>query len=626
MVETFRAGSSNSVVLRAARRPASLASAIGRGLSDLGAALGGAADNQMRVQEANLEADARIDEIERQRTRARRAVEFGGKLADARLKYVTLSQEARGETAPGAPGWAEKATEIREEVFGGLLEDYSDDPELAVDLGRSIQSVTASIAERELGWELEQRSEWEAESYSKAAQVEADALVDDPAQLPEALARMNLLLDATDHDGNTKAKVADATRAQLANSAFEGMERRGGFDQIEALLNSGAFDGALGKDGKTLWLDRIEAGRAQVARAQEAAALEVQKAAIEDAETVRAQADAGEDVPASRFIEVAARMRAANVPEADVIEFLALGTQQVRVQAARSMQTPQLEGQIGSLRAKVNSGEGSGQDAKLLDVLEKELDRRDDDAASLLSGLESDDVGERSAAIAQLAQMTPQRRFAAASKAGDTSAAFIAELPARNQALAVKGRQVRANNPDAFMPANSSGKSDKALLDAEFRSILGPQITAQLIQTNMYEPLREAATDYFVGNQAQQGGAGQWGKAAFARSVSIMLGARQRSNGAYAGGLGTVRGHRVLLPKGVRTEEFDAEYSAMMFSGAVYGDNSPVKKDDVLRYYRPVYFYTDGKGAAYYQLHDRTGKPLLWKDTAEPYTFPVSAR
>lgn len=624
MVEIFRARSTNGVVLQAPRRPASIATAVGRGLGDLGAALGAAAENDARATQAENAAHEEVHRIENERLRSRRTVEFGAALADARLEYVRRSQEARGQTAPGAPDWEARAAEIREEVFGGLLEPYSDDPELAEQLGRTVQSVTLNIAERELAWELEQRSEWEGTAYEKALQVEADELIDDPTQLMLAAERMGALLSGTDFDGTTKAKISDLTLEKLANSAFDGLARRGAYDQIEKLLESGAFDGALGK-GKAAWLDRIDAGREQLARQAELEVKEVQAAVQEQAAQVRALVDAGEDVPASTFNAVAKQMREAKVPESEVIEFLGLATKSVRAQTARQLSTPVLEASIAELQAKVNAGKGDGQDAAQLEALEDELGRRDDKAADGLTGLSSKNITEQGMAVEQLASMPEQRRFSAAEKAGDMPAAIIAGLPPRARALALQGRQVRANNPDAYMPPNTQGKSDKGLLDAEFRRILGPQITAQLIQTNMYEATREAAADYLVGNQAQRGGDGKWGRAAYERAVSIMFGARQRADGAYAGGLGDVRGRRVELPDRYTAEEFDAEYSKLTFKDAVYGNGAAVKKEDVLANFTPVFAYAENN-YSYYQLHDAQGRPLQRRGSDKPYYFAMKAK
>jgi hypothetical protein len=278
------------------------------------------------------------------------------------------------------------------------------------------------------------------------------------------------------------------------------------------------------------------------------------------------------------------------------------------------------------LTQKINSGAATAEDEAQLKALQAQLGMRDDDAADQLSGLASKNVAEQGAAMETLAQMPEARRFAAAEKAGDMGAAFLAGLPPRNRALALQGRQVRANNPDAYMPVNASGAHDKALLDAEFRAVLGPQITAQLVQTNMYESVREAAADYFVGNQAQQGGAGKWGRPAFERAVRIMFGARTRADGVIAGGLGVVRGKRVELPDRYTASDFDEIFSAMSFNGAVYGNGNDARKDDVLANFTPVFMTTDDKGTAYYQLHDRTGKPLRWKGTTEPYAFPMGPR
>lgn len=419
------------------------------------------------------------------------------------------------------------------------------------------------------------------------------------------------ILDA--HDG----KMA---KAQLVTGAFDGLQQQGQWDAMDALLQSGQFDGVLG-NSKANFMRTVEAGRAADARAAEQAQSAARDEWREERRTLELRLERGEDIPASQIEGLLAQGKTLGVPDDELLEAGYLAQDTAYATHARGLGSAQLDRTIRSLQDRRAAGDLTNEEARQLDALESERGQRDTKKASEMPGLAEGSLTERLAAVGALKAMPEGERMRIAREGGAAEMGLIAALPARNATIALEGLTVLANNPNAYMPRKPGATEGQAsLADAEFAAVLGPTIYAQLVRTPNYEAAKEAALAVYAGYQAR-GRATGWSAATFRQSVSQIFGLRDGK-----GGLGTVRGNIVQLPDGMTAAGFDQALSGFHFENAIYGDGSPAQKADVLNNYVPVYVGTDTQGFARYELHNGRGQALRRKGGTSSWMFKLRGR
>lgn len=605
MAEGYRSRLHNDVVPLAPRRPSSIASAIGRGLGMLGDAAGAMARDNAATEERRLDSEHRIGLEEQRRERSRRAVSFGAKLAEQRLAYQRWQGEARAQTAPGAPEWEARAQEKIEELFGPLLDEFGDDEELATRLAPAVQSTTATLLSQEIAWEADKRAEWEGDSFKTLLDTERDGLLGTPPEavgeaLGASMGRIDAVLGETDFDGTVKERLRALALRQLASDgALEGLAQSGNYEAIGAILDSGELDGALGDD-KANWLKTVAAGREAQAKEAEQAEAAKRDEWRDQWDVIEGRLERGEDVPQSEiktFLELGKNL---GVEASELQEAGYLTQDTAYARAARTKGDAVLGREIGALEAKRREGAASAEELRYLERLQKEQKARDGKAGNGIKELASAGAAGQAAAAGQLAGMDPERRWAAAREAGDTRLAVYAAFNPAGRAFAAQGREVRKARPDDFLPpARPGGKSGKEQADAIFRAQLGGNLVHEL--GGAYDDVREAALD------AMAGMAGGWNADNFRLAVQFAYGASRRDDDVLQGGIGTVRGRRVELPRDMTAAEFDGAFARGNFAAARYANGQPASKADILANFRPVATGEPGK----YMFLDAKGRALL---------------
>lgn len=614
----FTSRVNSSVVARAPRRVAS--SGLAEGLGLLGRTAAVAADRDRQVDEAEADSQFRIAQEEQRRDRSRRAMEFGGQLAEARIEYARRTQEARSETEPGAPGWEARAAEIRAEVFAPLQSLYADDEELAERLAPQLQNVAASIAADEMAWELQQRTAWEGERFRTTLQAEADALLTDPdpAKMGEALERVETLIDLSDYDGTTKGKLRLLARRTLAGGTLDGLALAEDYDALGAVLESGTLDGVLGDD-KDNYLRTVTAGRAAQAREAEIAASAARDQARDALALLKVQIEAGEDVTQSTIRQALALAQAADVPADELATFAYLGEESVNARQFRRMDDGGLQREIAALQALESAGRLDAAGQRRLEHAEAAMGQRDGAAGESLSTLWKSGPEGQAQAVAQLAEMPTDRAWAAASRAGNTRMAIYARLRPDGRREAIEGRALREARPDDFLPPKTAaGGNAKEQARRAFRAYIGEDLVRQL--GGGFDEVFEASLDVMAGT------AGEWSESGLRGAVRAVFGASMRpgSPGVVQGGIGAVRGRMVELPADMTAAEFDRYLSRVDFSDARYSNDQPASKADVLRSYLPVPISEPGAdGVTRYVFVDAQGAPLMRADRVTRFIIPV---
>lgn len=622
MVDIYRAPGSNSVVLQRNRRTSSIGSAVARGLGEVGAVAQDMVDNRARTDEEIEQSEFRIAKEEQRRERSRRAAGFYGDLSTRRVEYARWQSEARSDTAPGAPGWEDTATAKIDELFGPLIDTWAgDDTELVDQFSNDVIRVTSSMVINELDWEDGQRAVWEAEQFDMLVQTERDGLLSAPITdvgeaLDNSMATIMAAIKLTDHDGTTKARFLMNAQAQLVTGAFDRIADEGAWDQMEALLDSGKYDGLLGK-AKGNYLNTIEAGRAADARAAEQEASARRDEWRTQRNVIKQKLDRGEAVNPSEVAAMVASGKALGIPDDELQALGYLAQDAVYSKSATRMDDPTLRTTIKSLQAKRAAGEASTEEIRMLDALEGELGQRDTVKAAKIPGLGKGTPEERFAAVAELRGMNETERYRVARAGGAGELALIAALPERTAGVALEGLQVIANDKDAYMPANAQGNKSADMLERYFAEFLGPAMFAELRATAEYKPALAAAKALYVGAMARENRTA-FHQASFENAVNTVFGAR-----GAKGGIRNYRGRKVQVPDGRTAAYFENYVSRLTFKTAIYSEGAPANKADVLKNFTPAYVGQTEDGKPRYEMRDSKGRALLLQDKSGPWWFTV---
>jgi hypothetical protein len=628
MPEGYRSRLHNDVVPLAPRRPSSIATAIGRGLGALADAGNAIVADNRRTEEYVSETERRIAAEEKRRAATRLSAGFAGRFGQAQIDAQRQIEDARGKTAPGAPGWDQTVTDIQEKVFGDLLDEYGPqaqavDEELGQRFGSMVQSATLQRLSSELGWAGKVATQWEGDQFEQLVTAEQNGLQGvAAAAIPDALKasmlRVRDALEGTDYDGTAKAHLLQLAYSKLTTGgALTGLESQGAYSHIEALVGSGDLDTLLG-DHKANWLETAKAGTAAQAKAAEQQ-IEAQR------DTWRTQRDdlklrlerGGDDAPTTAEINAFLQQGQTLGVDADELrEAGYLATDNAYASTARGLDDNTLTRTVVSLQAKRRAGNLSGEEKRNLDMLEKEHDGRGEAKGEAISTLWKGGAEGQTMALAQVAAMPEGDAWSAASKAGQPKLFFLGKMPPRSRQLAIEGATVRASKggADKWLPTKPGGKEpDPAAADAAFASALGPQLAGQMRRAGTYDAMREAALDYYVGNRAREGGQG-WAPAGFSRAIKAAAGATQRPDGKFQGGLGVVRGRTIELPDRMTPAEFDSSLSRGDFSNARYAGGAVASKADILAHYMPVPVGSTSGSEVSYRFIDAQGRLLMGQD------------
>lgn len=611
MVDPWRARQTGDVVLQAPRRPSSIASAIGRGMGMAGQAAEQIAERGEQTRQAVADSEARIEQVQYRREVSRVLAENAGQMAGARVELQRRLTELRTRSAPGAQGHEDAVRGVLEEVYRPIVENLPDDPEIRERIGPMVAGETARVLSGEMDWELGRRVEHQGNAVQTLAITLRDQQVTnpDPAAFGQTLAELRGVVDGMDIDGTQREELWRSIQATIAPGLLDGMIRQGNADGVQAVLDSGTFDGLLG-NSKDAYYGQVEATRRAQALEAERAASAARDAAREALDAIEARIDNGEDVSAAQIASAVNAAAAAGVPEAELVDAAYLGERSVHTSRYRQMNNRQLQGEVEHLREKQAAGGLSAAEQRQLDLAEKALGGRDIEQGDSVQTLWRAGGEGQQTALAQLGRQDAARSWAAANAASEPKLHFLSRLPQRQQQTAIEGARVRAADPNRFMP-EVDGKPQRSAVNEVMQRLLGPGMTSELQRGGSYEALREAALDFYVGSRASANATG-FSERDFALALRAASGTRRGTDGVYRGGIGAVRGRWIELPDGVSAENFERTMSGFDFAGngARYGNGAAVTNGDVIRNYRPVVQQLGRDGFVHYRMEDAMGRAL----------------
>lgn len=620
MAEGYRAQVGNTVVLKAARRPSSVASALGEGMATLGNAGARLAETNRQTQEAISASEARIAEIEKNRFQAGAVATAAGALAEMQIRVDKRLRELPERSNPGSQGYAVAAQKVVDEELAGFSNGLPDDEEVRNHFAGPLASFKAQALTGAADYEDKQFALFQGDAYNQLLQVEQNRLAANPTGegLDKAMATLEAVRGGMKLDGVRGPRLAVVTANALATSLLDGMGQKGDAAGLRKLVGGPTFDAVLTADQKGQYLKLADNLAAAAERQAELKQSAEQDKAREAIKLVRAKIDGGQDVPLSEINAALALGKNAGLPDSELVTAGNMTGDAVQDRLIRGLSTTVLEGQVRAMQAKRDAGKLKGEDARWLDRAEKALKDRGDNAGAKLAPLLKGGIEQRLAGVQQLAGMAPAERWRAADAAGDSRAAVIAGLSPRGQAMAVQGAALRETRGDDFLPPKSAGVTDpRKQVDAILKRTLGQGLIDDM--GDRYDELRETALDVMAS------GSKGWSEKGFVNAFQAVAGLNRRGDGSWQGGIGTIAGKQTELPRQWNTAEFDRWYARQSFDGVTYSNGQPVTNPaDVRRHYRLSVLDVMDNGVTVYGLMGPDGKLLHMQ--GEPYRLTVPPR
>ena len=548
------------------------------------------------VEDRIAASEFRIREHEQQQADDQLALAQNAKLISLRGKLQASDAERRGTMAAGGAGFHQG---LMEEVDTDLAEfdkGFGDNVRVRDRFRDNIATVRAHFDASAQIVEQGARAKYAADNFGTAQgellnQMRLNPTLDN-MQTSELLLQQTVSLLPLPEAERHKA-LRDG-KAALTEAFAEGSLEKGDIATVETLFQKGAFSRVLTPDQHERLGKRIVLTKEQEARRAELVAHAAQKSARDQLQLLKAQSEAGIDVPnAAAIIENA---RAAGVAP-DAIFDAGVVTQRLQFNKAYLGMSPEaLQGRADMLEAKVASGKASAVEQMEFQHIGKVADERRNEAASKNKELWDSGAPGRMQILRDMRSLSPMERARQADKFSPEFR-MAAGLNAKAQAYAINGMDARKAKPQLVPEDKARAAFDKYL------SIAGRYLgTAELAN------VRDGAMNIYAGT-ASESGAEVWNEERFLRAVSIQLGATKQGD-FWVGGLGTYRGHRVILPATKTSEGLEATIAKHDFGNARYANKVVAAKSDILRYFRPEYAGArDGK--TLYRFFDGRGNALI---------------
>lgn len=602
-VPGYRARRADPTGRRRAAETGQIGAAIVEGISGL-------AQTGQKIAVANRQTNDQIDESnfriakeEQARARSAMVADRAGALAEMQVDIAEQIQNLRNDTEAGAYGYEEKAGKLINEKVDAFRTSLGTDPEVVERFEPLIRRYAGETVLREKGWSIDQRSSHEAGQIGKWKSQTANELLTEwsPEKLTSAMEQAAAVTGALDMPGNARKAVLDDINREFTTTSLDHLIESGQTAAAKAILTEGKFDAFLDseKNDKQNYLRKIGIADDQAAREAAIAQSATRDTVRDEIKSIKMRIEAGEvpDQKTMRALETAAK--AAGLDKSDITGLQLLDEDIAVNRAYQGKSATQINRDLNATRARVASGAASPSEQRSVQRLESLVKARNEQESGQYKDLLKNGLPGRVQILAQLPS-DPQLRFDQAENV-EAGLGHIALLGKRPAGFALEGRELRKSRPDDF-------GSKKEVHAAALRA-LGP-VSAQLGAE--FDDISGVAADIYAATMNSRGRAG-FDEKAYAVSLNIALGATRREDGAMQGGVGTVRGKQVLLPESQTATEFDRDLSRHDFASAIYADQTPATKADILGRFRPEYAGDNDRGQPGYVFVDAQGKRLKHK-------------
>lgn len=598
------------------------ASVFGAGLAQLGQTMGQNADLARQTQDKIGQIDFETAKLEQEHKRAAAYDLSMGAYADFQVGLEQERAKVWDALPEGKQGFAQAFGSLVKERTAAFL-DGIPDPEVR---GRIVHMVDAYSAQERMAAihaETQAFAKFQGAAGEAWTNKTANTILTNPTadNYLRAMRETHTYADARFPDEAQKAAFTRISERSMTSALFDGMLNQGDWGGVRKLIESGQFYEILTPDQINHYTDQAGYAERSAARAAEAQIAQAQHDAREAYKSMKVDIDNGTNVPQSQITAVIERMKATGLPESEIKEASYLGRDALNQQQILGLATPVLDAKVQQLKARQNAGKITTDEKAWLDSADKALDKRAQDSGVKLGPLLRGTVEQQFQAVSQLAQMPLDERFRTARAAGDEKAAVIAGLAPETQARAIQGQALIAARRDDFMPPRGTNTSSLAVLDAHTKDIMGNLVGDAGAN---YAHVRDAALAVMAGFRAHTG----WDEKQFEQALQIVYGQNRRADGTVQGGIGTIRGRKVELPKYWSEAEWDKAYSRNPFAGAVNAMGDAISHSDIKANYTPRHIGTLPDGSEEYWMLDAGGKQLLTRQgkTFTPYVLRVPAR
>jgi hypothetical protein len=545
--------------------------------------------------------------LDRQEQADSEAADFARRSAEERLAIDEEIRQSRNRPEAGAAGHADAVEKALVERKAKLLDGITED---SVRRNAEAQwtDYTVRIVSGERAYEAGKMVDRLIDNNEKSVMATENLIArgkGDEETYREEMALQFAGVDAMENvpgDIREKRKDEIAQRLSLAH-----LEARARHDPIglQAEIAAGRWDSVLDKK-QIDYVKQIAGGQLKAqAKEIEIAASEARSAWNKEIDLVGARLDAGEVVTLKEVLALeqtgniigadAAKMKRARTRVEDSLALTPFGK-------AKDPEGVRARAEVARIDARILAGTATALEKRNRDDLEKRADERAVDIGKQLKEMAGQGVPGQMAALDAVDKLPPQSRFRAAGELGDNMG-YVALMKPHVRKAALSGMaDISANkdmvDADAFKEryraavASVALGTSEAALEGRMQVALGyyaHYAKAEGLKPDKIDPVK------------------------FDAALRVAFGGERR-DGQWQGGVGRVRGRKVLLPDGHTAERFDQRMSRLTFADAVYRDGRPVRKADILNNYTPVIAGNTAEGHARYHFVDENGDVLKMKD------------
>lgn len=576
--------------------------------SILGEALEFAGQQGQQFQDRRLATDEQVKEIDHRIAMDEERRQDDALFIEKAAEWAMLEEQTRQCAAElrQEGSYRDHGERVRQELdtrFRAFDDSLTGNERVRQRFRLGIVQSAARIDAQEEGWARQEGFRVQGQALEATATTRRNQLTRaDPAQAGEMyaayIAEGDAIIDAGAYSDEQAAMMKRAYRTQLAPGLNESLFNAGQPEAVQQLVEEGFFDELdldVGRIG-----DQVAGERRALDLLAQRQQEEVLAKARADADALEAKVKLGINPTQEEFAAVNSALVAARAPEAERIEFSGLA-----IEMGLNRQYSEANDPDGiaaaraamALQGKVAAGTASETEQLAARHLSSVANARAKAAGARRKDMAAQGVQGQMAVLADLDQMPPEQRFAAANAAKD-GLGFVAQLRPEARQFALDGREIRKARPKDFgVDADVRGAFTQSVGD--FAGMLG----------GSYDDIMKLAWDLYAGGLSSEGNSG-WDAARFRQSVHVAFGASRRPDGTAQGGLADFNG-RVILPAFQTPDEFERSVRGLTFGPAIYSDGAKAVKADVLDHYRPEYYRDNADGLPVYRMIDDSGRPLL---------------
>lgn len=599
-----------------------------RGPSRIADGLQVAAQTFGAIDQSNHQTDLQVDamnhalEMKKQDAADQQlALQQSAAWAQAQSKIERRIADERQTAQVGAVEHTNNAKTIMQEELTAFDAGFGQNERVRQRFTTSIAETSARLETRETLWESDQYAKAQGDAAEKYLSTVGNSLLQNPdlKATEEAMTHWRDVIVAN-FNGNDdlKAKLLRSGQQQIMGSMIDGRLQAGKFEEVNALIKSGALNDVF--DDVEPYMRKVDNERRAAAAAVEAEQVKARddiRKGIDLVEEMRARGD----VPDAAMIEdLYKRGAASGLDPAELYSLRADGF----IDSVNRQFGPENDPDGGKARAmiktlapKIAAGKANADEEILYKQLTTVLDRQADKFGSSLSKTAATGLGGQMEVLGQIDGMSPDERFTAGQSAGK-NLGYVSLVPKQSRGAVLKGME------DMATPGQKILDIKKA--DGAFRGRMN-SIGIGLSEDGM-QSYKQVANGYYAYYAKQQGlSADEFSSQIYESAVRVAFGGERRPGPdgklAWYGGAGMIGKTPVLLPNHMTDKMFETTIYRQPYNDAYVSGDVKTTKADVLENFVPVWVGKSGAADRYDYRHKVSGRWLKNKDGTSNYRILI---